>query len=490
MKKKWLSCLAIGFAACFAFGAVGCGEDQTGGGAQSEEQVYNSFKSAYQSTLNYTGAITLTGTYENDYLEDGDQGHSESGMTFSLDQQAGMGYFREWNTYGGVTEEWISRVAAYNDGYVMQEYSKAVNPSSSSSEPEVETDSYILSDVEYAAFANASWTDYSEIDLEDLAAVAELNSFTTYKDALANVNAMIAEVYQENEVDGSCTMSVSAKTENGAQVIETATQIEIKEDGEAVMQSQTTKLYAKGGKLIKFVMEDAYEMKANGEVYARYSGTMEINLDYKFDQAGYDAAADKLDTTSTPREKDENDYLASFDVDMYINGEKLYNSYARVYGDDTADSVMSQLMDNSVVNAYEIENWYIDEACTQVFEPTEVKDFVGVDALYTKNATVKDGYALVFYREATELTFSEEDLYRVFGAMATYENDWECDVLSDNGEYDLTQHDYYENADKIKIDSDVTDNTVLNYQAGNMYFVEYVKVETDETILREMMPGQ
>ncbi|MBE5751735.1 MAG: hypothetical protein E7357_04920 [Clostridiales bacterium] len=478
MKKKWLSCLAIGFASCFAFGAVGCGEDQTGGGVGGEEQVYSTFKSAYQSTLNYTGAITMTGTYVEENSFGTDSNTDEAGITYSVNPQAGIGYYNEWDIDDGEREEDIYRIAKYNDGYVMQSYEKW--------DGEESTESYILSDVEYAAFAMSSWKDFSEIDFDELAAVADLDNFTSYKNALNEFNGMIAQKYQENEVDGSFSMTVSATTENGAQVITTVTQLNRKVEGQEMTMSQTTKMYAKGGKLTKFVMEEKQEMNYDGEK-AVGTETMELALDYKFDQTGYDAAADKLDTTSTPQEKQES-YLIGLDVDLYVNGVKVDTAYPSIYRYDTWESVANKLYSYSdVVEAYEIDTWYTDEACTKVFNPTEVIDFVGVDALYTKNATVKDGYALVFYRDPEELAFNTEVLYRIFGAMATYEADWDYTVYTSNGEYDLTQNWRYEDADKITVNGSVTESQSFAYEVGNQYFVEYVELITDEAVFGEFV---
>lgn len=471
--------MAIGFASCFAFGAVGCGEDQTGGGAGGEEQVYSTFKSAYQSTLNYTGAMTVTDLIVEESSYGTDSNRYESGMTYSVNPQGGVGYYKEWDTEDGETEEEIGRIAKYNDGYVMQEYELW--------DGEEETDSYILDEVEYASFLNTSWLEFTEVPLEEMSAITNLRSFTSYKGALETVNTMIAEKLQEMEVDATVTMSVSATTENGAQVITSAMNTERKEDGETMVVSQTTKMYAKGGKLIKFAIESLMEAKADGQVVMRDASTMEMNIDYKFDQAGYDESANKFDSTSTPREKENGDDLVGKVVALYINGENLYNAYASIRVGDTLEDVLNRALHNSVVDAYEIENWYTDEACTKVFNPEDLVDFVSVDALYTKNATVKDGYALVFYRDPEELAFNTEVLYRIFGAMATYEDDWDYTVYTSNGEYDLTQNWRYEDADKITVNGSVTESQSFTYEVGNQYFVEYVELITDEAVFGEFV---
>lgn len=479
MKKKLLSGLAIGFASCFAFGAVGCSDAQQSGVGGGEEQVYSAFKSAYQATMNYTGAITLNGTYVEQGFYGTEEYDEEAGMTYSVNYQTGVGYYTEWEIDDGEKEEGVYRITTYNGGYIMQNYEKENG--------EEYRYSNILNDAEYAAFKTSSWKDYAEINFDEMEVVAQLNSFTTYKNALVQFNAMMASEFEAREIDGAYNMSVSATTENGAQVITTTTQMERAENGEKMVMSQTTKMYAQGGKISKFVLEGKQQYKEGDKVIGEATTDMTMSLDYKFDQVGYNDAGSKMDTNATPTEREYGDWLASQDVALFVNGEKVYDAYASIQMGDSLETVKNKLFNNSVISSLNIEGWYVDEACTQAYNPTTWEQFLSVDTLYTKNATVKENCALIFYRTTTELSFSEETLYRVFGVLAEHQDDWDYRVMSHSGSYDFAQNWQYSSADKVIVNYEQTNETSISYQLGYVYFIEYVEVLTDADIIENLI---
>ena len=469
MKKKWLSCFAIGFVACFAFGAVGCGEDQTGGNTVNEEQAFTAVQNAFAATKAYTGSFTFTGTTVTDFYGS----IREGGMTYSYDTQTGVSYRRTWGENGNDgTTETVNRITAYNGGYAMQSYD---------SESDAKTDTYIMDEVEYTAFINTPCLDYVAMNTPD--AFFWLNSdFSTVKTAFSEVTALIQAKLREQGKGGSFSRSVSAKTENGQYVF--IVQQSMKNTNSVANAS--VKIYAQDGKIVKIIDEQSTENKMGNATMYR-GVTNEMIIDYRFDQAGYDALATKLDTVSTPRVKEDGEYLAGHDVALVVNGEKLYDAHASIYMGDSLERVMNKLFDNSVISSLNIQGWYLDEACTQAFNPTTWKQLLSVDTLYTNNATVKENRTLIFCRFTTECVFSEETLYRIVGGYANYESDWICSVREYSGSYDFAQNGNYEDADKIIVNYEQTTASALDYQLGYVYFVEYVQVITDADMINNII---
>lgn len=497
MKKKWLQTLALGFAACFAFGATGCGEEKTAG--VDEEKIFSTVKSAYQATVGYDGAITVETTCVEGAYELADDETQEETETWrvSIDYDEGIYYMeREDSDLLGNAFYACERVEPYDDAYYVREYATETEMENGTASTDEETDVRMMSNIVHTIRFSEDWTGMADVDLEEGLGMFYMNngeqtSFSQIKNAYNGVGNDIAKKVKEVDPNGSCTWTASASMNGGAYMITTALQMQMQDEGMGgtLKSSQIMKVVAKDGKLTQLNGEYEAQLLVDGVVTASETEKVNVNISYAFDQAGYDALEDKLDMTTTPT-RNTIDYISlKFNVDGKVLAEEEISIYKET--DMTTAEAFGYLTNNSTLNAMNIDGWYIDAECTKPFDPTatSLEELALLGTVYTKNATVKEGTALIFFCRDKEHGLGTAYGW-VFGDVG-YTSDWYGIVrtISSNEEenvYDLTINSYYyESSDFVLVNGSMSLGTTVNYTNTPITFIVYYDQYENEEVLED-----
>ena len=487
MKKKWISMLALCFAS--SLGATGCfaipgetvssrndgwvsqdsqlpGEEQPS--EMTEEEIFQAIKAGIDATREYKGAYTLTSINSQTMGEEtmvrsiqatGDPAARQFALI--ADGEDGRSEEKVFEKDGAYYEyAYDTMLAAEKEGYVG--FGRRLSKNR----------------------ATAVCKEYGPAPfVEDENVVTLANDFAEFTAAYDTVAANSLTKSKANQADAEGAHAVTVSQEGGKYLLTIAIETNYlgdyyeyeDDDIEAARDVNLTMQYTvDNGKLsqLAYMATLSYVM---GEQTQSMQLTQTLNYSYEFNQALYDSVNPNA-VVEYDNEKQLTFYYLGTSATVTRNiGET--ETVAQVF----AEMQPSLHVETKEGVDYTIDGWYLDEACTQKFDPdsASMEEFFELEQVYAKGVSVTEGYAMIIER------IEDEDKYsRAYQIV-------EGSIVMFGRSGSMMKYPWYEIAgteialeqerrDEIRINGEKTEASSFVCESCKVYVIRLIEHFTDE----------
>ncbi len=242
--------------------------------------------------------------------------------------------------------------------------------------------------------------------------------------------------------------------------------------------------FAQDGQLIGITMWVKMTYLSDGEVAGEQEGKLAVSYTYDFDEEFFNSilpeelgAEENTDVMIT-FECTENLSVGSSMSGASQEGKTAADIFAIVEKEALQDISYESgwYGEEDVPTMYTIEGWYVDEACTQKFDPNgvTVDQLRKIRTLYAKSFTMAAGYALIIegdsvYENHLSKPFAIVERNGMFGASARRQ----LRIVNDGRVINYSDHD------ELYVNGELLSGTSLTAEGGNIYVIERVYYTED-----------
>lgn len=322
-------------------------------------------------------------------------------------------------------------------------------------------------------------------------AVAELVSFTL-ADSFAEFVQAYETVTKESmeRLQATCS-TISGNTEIMALHDNGVSTVRISSYAEALAKNQTPVSYSstysfsvKDGMISNISVKEERNFTYLGNEISQ-TEKIEVSYTYAFDEALYNSI---IPCAETEQEQTQGYIGINF---VCQNGCSVYGGTSfreTATTQELFEAAKEYAFERAVylapTPAYTVEGWYLDEAYTQLFEPTKMaaRDLLAIDKLYAKDFTIAGDRIFITSEERLERTDKRSKPYKIVekngfprgrGIMDSQLRALYTEERQKT--WDLPRYDY----DEVYLNGVLTTETSVLLEGGKWYNVEYVRAYKD-----------
>lgn len=482
--KKLKKILVSGLSLVFAFSAVACsgngnhGEDSSSEqeAVKTNEEIFAEVKEADANSRAYEGAYTIEQkSTEIRYTIEQPNMEIQPGRVRKMEIiSSGDKTNRKFVEKGYEIDENGER-QPYHEGKWFQNEGK---------------DCWYYSDYEEHTYCYEDTGDYAlDIVMSGMPSGA-LDSMVSF--TLADSFAELTQAYQtvtENSVQAlkadypvaSGATSVTAEDVNGISVVRIDSQAEIcREDQTPASYTSSFFLAAKGGRIYKIYMKTDMSWEMMG-VSVRECQEYEFVYRYDFNEGLYNEVI--------PCETEELPAKEMIEIEFVYHDDFSTRAQVSLRGTETAQALFAEAESQAFPygeEAYTVEGWYLDEACTQRLDVEAIgaEALLEIEKLYAKDFTVADDWVLIAMRGKTENRLSKQCKIvegNGFHSTALLDGNYYPRFLPvRNGQQEWGIGYYADDYDEVYFEGELTTAESVTLEGGRLYTAKFVDVYEDK----------
>lgn len=452
--------------------------------AEKNERIFQAVKAAYAATLEYKGTLTVDKVMEMEQVGYEGTTYQTQKMTMNGDTYELFDQWLLWNSAAPTVVTTEEEKQFVQDGaYYLYEHEQTTGEEPSNTESYVKLRSW-------QPWDNYDGRNGTPDDLSGTGGVLAADSATDF----ANAYRVVCNAKSNEELakEGVSSVSVSHNVffteKDGVATVRSYIRAEKTQSGYDTMNYVETSYSAKDGKLVGWSMIAENSVTAVGATEPTEGSKMvgTVAYSYDFDEELFDSCAAVAPAGTAEELFAANHYTPKF----YINGVDMLASYSAPSsaGDLTvaeafADLAQDACKDSSNVTVCTVTQWYLDEACTQPFDPatTSLDEWFTIDALYAGGVQIDTGYILVSNR-VLELCADNYDIVQQ-GWLAR--RSWGYYSLPASGTWNIESGDGAERTITVNGATIPSDTTCIEVVGGGTYVIEITEYRTDFNIFAE-----
>ena len=404
--KKLCSYILVSIICFSLFCMTGCGFDSV----NTDEEIYSALIDATEKLFDYDGNITIKTK-----IIDWNNGSETSNIqfTYSINPSKKIMY------YSLDFEKADCNVKVFNeDGKPYLKVELEVQQGSSAQKNE-EYKSFQMEEDAKLLTSFSSYTLFTQQSLDDI-----LQEYTySFSETKAAYESVYAEQLAERlKTDKTAQAEYKMKTgktitsiylEDYSKIVKTTDELSLKGAGLDTLIKKS-KITGKNGKISKvFAQRESFFAKNSQTTNTVHKKTtIEMNINYSFDQIGYN----KIETTLPEYGVEEITFEKNYKMKFNVGGVTLEKTTSSIYFN--TDIAFRSLKSDISVSGSTIA-WYEDEAYTRPFDPKNYSfdEFNKIDCVYGKISATD---TFVVFGTDYEIKDERSDAYKaVFGPLSS-----------------------------------------------------------------------
>ncbi|MBQ8229113.1 MAG: hypothetical protein IJZ32_00280 [Clostridia bacterium] len=318
--------------------------------------------------------------------------------------------------------------------------------------------------------------------LDSLVSFTLADSFAELTQAYQTVTENSVQALKADYPVASGATSVTAEDVNGISVVRIDSQAEIcKNDQTPASYASSFFLAAKGGRIYKIYMKTDMSWELQG-VPVRECQEYEFVYRYDFNEGLYNSVI-PCEIEELPQTQ-----KGMIEIEFVYHDDFSTRAQLSLRETATAQTLFAEAESQAFPygEAYTVEGWYLDEACTQRLdvEAIDAEALLEIEKLYAKDFTVADDWAVIAMRGKTENRLSKQCKIvegNGFHSTALRDGNYYPRFLPvDRINYTWNIGYYADDYDEIYFEGELTTAESVTLEGGRLYTAKFVDIYEDK----------